>query len=83
MHFVSKKLFKSTGNQLLMEDVSEEEIKKGDFSKTILNEMCEENYLKPLQNFAHKTLFSVSHFDILVPYCSSAIKSYNPHPIPL
>lgn len=39
-------------------------------------------YMKALMQFKHKTLVSGTHFDYVVPFCSSAILSKNSFPIP-
>jgi len=52
------------------------------FKQSLLYEMAQEEYLEALNLFDFPTLISISHFDILVHYCSAAIKSHNPHPVP-
>ena len=81
-HFVTSAFFGKTGAQLLLEDKAAKEKSLDKLKESLLFEMTTEPFLEPLLAFRFPTLVAITHFDILVAYCSAAIKTHNPYPVP-
>ncbi|KAL6046872.1 DUF676 domain-containing protein [Balamuthia mandrillaris] len=71
-------IFSQTGKELLLED-------DPSYSQKLLVQMSdpEGEYMQLLSKFRTRTLFSVAHNDWTVPYTASAIRTYNPYPLPV